>query len=260
MKTLIKLLQLNHFNRTLKHFYTWTTGASVDYSIFKTSLCFYFKQFGHHQNQPSFTKLSLHLHVFRLNFRQQCVRRRQQPPQNNWGETFSFSFWCPFRSARSSDRGASDSVQIQGQLNVCHKKKPKSENSPVLSETAARTRADLSEKTPPPWFIWIWIQTRSFCSSDQKRNMTYFLKIIKLSHRFTDQRRWMFLRVVMRLLLLFSHRLQTNNIGVLMRHWVSVRPSVTHWVQNIYILGESEKGREWRGPPKPWRDISGGQN
>lgn len=125
MKTLIKLLQLNHFNRTLKHFYTWTTGASVDYSIFKTSLCFYFKQFGHHQNQPSFTKLSLHLHVFRLNFRQQCVRRRQQPPQNNWGETFSFSFWCPFRSARSSDRGASDSVQIQGQLNVCHKKNPR---------------------------------------------------------------------------------------------------------------------------------------
>lgn len=189
-----------------------------------------------------------------------CAAAAAASAKQLWGETFSFSFWCPFRSARSSDRGDSDSVQIQGQLNVCHKKKPKSENTPVLSDTAARTRADLSEQTPPPWFIWIWIQTRSFCSSDQKRNMTYFLKIIKLSHRFTDQRRWMFLRVVMRLLLLFSHRLQTNNIGVLMRHWVSVRPSVTHWVQNIYILGESEKGREWRGPPKPWRDISGGQN
>ena len=124
----------------------------MDYSIFKTSLCFYFKQFGRHQNQPSFTKLSLHLHVFRLNFRQQRVRRRRQPPQNNSEEKHSvFFFLCPFRSARSSERGSSDSVQIQGQLNVCHeKKKTQSENTPVLSETAARTRAGLSEKTPPP--------------------------------------------------------------------------------------------------------------
>lgn len=30
---------------------------------------------------------------------------------------------------------------------------------------------------------------------------------------------------------------------------------VTYWVQNIYILGESEKG-EWCGRPKAWRDIS----
>lgn len=54
-----------------------------------------------------------------------CAAAAAASAKQLWGETFSFSFWCPFRSARSSDRGASDSVQIQGQLNVCHKKNPR---------------------------------------------------------------------------------------------------------------------------------------
>ncbi len=58
---------------------TQNTGDSLDYSIFKTCFCFISNSLDTIRTSRH-SQTSLHLHVFRMNFRQQYVQR-QQPPQ-----------------------------------------------------------------------------------------------------------------------------------------------------------------------------------
>lgn len=173
---------------------------------------FYFKQFELHQNQPSF-QTSLHLHVFRMYFRQQSMQQQQQPPQTGSEETHSILHPPHLVEAEPehSDYAAPRPIN-QVKKHVC--------------PTPASFRKDLVD-------------------------MAYFLKQKKiqcLKFGKWSMERWTFsegveqrLECKSRCLCLggcwhFTHLLQHTTLE---RWWHIHCSPATYWVQNIYILGES---------------------